>query len=133
MMLCLAIGFTGCGKDDDKDEPKPDVQQQASLVGTWVRTYSETEDGLIYKFEDKLVFNSDGTGYNTETTSISNRAGVSQTETDNFLWNESTTADNIRYVEIIHTGGDKIIDNGRFTFTLIGNKLNIFGVVYNRQ
>lgn len=129
MLMCFTTLFVGCGKDDD-DDPTP---TQTSLVGTWTRTYTETEDGLTYSFEDRLVFNADGTGYNSETESISSRAGISSTETDYFMWKEGVSADNIRYVEIIHTGGDEIIGNGRFTFTLISNKLNLFGVTYTKR
>lgn len=126
ILLCSCAMFTSCEKDDD-------ITKNASIIGTWVRSYSEVEDGVTYSFTDYLVFNSNGTGYNTETYAASTRAQVSESKTDYFNWAENTTADNVRYIEIIHTSGDQLIDSGRFTFSLIDNKLNIFNVVYTKQ
>lgn len=124
MLLCMCTMLTSCDKDHDDNN---------SIVGTWSRTYSESEDGIIYTFTDYLVFNANGTGYNTETYTASTRGQVSESQTDYFNWSENSTNDNVRYIEIIHTSGDELIDTGRFTFSLIGDKLNLFNVVYTRQ
>lgn len=125
-ILAICVGFQSCGGDDD-DNPK-----NPSIVGTWTHTETEYEDGLTYTYVDRLVFNSNGTGYNTETVTVSIRAAQSFEYRMDFLWKEEKSADNVRYVEIIKTSGDDLIDSSRFTFSLIGEKLNIFGVVYNK-
>lgn len=114
-VVVMVSAMSACS--DDKDEPEPTLNER--LVGTWVMTADEdTQISLI------LVFNKDQTGsLSTPPINSPSRFIFSQ----NFNWNTGTTANGFNYIEILKTGGDEILEDGKYELSLIGDALSFGG------
>lgn len=103
-MLAISFLSTSCS---DEDEPET---EESKLCGTWI----ENDSDLPYI----LVLNSDSSG------SISfSDEGI--TFTQNFSWSIGVTSDGLSYLNVIVTSGVDIFENGRYSYTLIGNSLSL--------
>lgn len=121
--LILATGavFTSC--KDDKDEPVT-----GSVLGTWVNTSTETEDGVLITTVKTLYFSSNGTGY--DQTDITATNGVQQSFKYNFHYTMSAETSGIMLIQLQYDDEDETIN---ISATRTGNTLVIGNKVYQKQ
>lgn len=74
-MMMPLISFTACSDDDDDN----------SLIGTWVGTWTDDEYDGDYVNEETILFRSDGTGYWRYKTYF-NGEETDESSTDFFTW-----------------------------------------------
>lgn len=84
-MAILAISFTSCGDDDDKDVPENFIGNDPGLVATWIEVQ---EEDLV-----TLTFKSDGTYIETEIDGT-----TKEKEVETGTWKTNETNNRVRMV-----------------------------------
>ncbi len=106
MIMSISLLSTSCS---DEDEPET---EESKLCGTWI----ENTDEMPFV----LVLNSDTSGSISYTNDEAGR-----TYSQKFSWSTGVTSDGLNYMNIIVASGADILENGRYSYTLIGNSLNL--------
>jgi len=124
--IFMAVSFVACG-DDDNEKEEPEIPQtlEQKLVGTWIETNLDGDEPPI-----KLVFNANQTGSLSFT--IDDETRMTLVVTQDFKWTANTDANNNAYVEILTTGGDEILEDGKYTCSVIGDDLSFGGIRFKR-
>lgn len=119
MVIFMAFAMASCKDDDNKPQlPSTNTTTKGEeLVGTWIE---DTADDAPYI----LVFNSDNTGTLSYKFSDNDESRATLSYSQSFKWTVGTTADGITYCNILTTSGDEILDDGRYTYIVIGNNMS---------
>lgn len=118
--------FTSCG-DDDEDEPDPVTEETVDpLIGTWI----EDDDEIPYT----LVFSENSRGsVQFEISGDNAPARATIVVRQSFQWSKGVSADGVTYVNILTTSGDEILEDGRYSYTIIGNSMMFGGLRFTRH
>jgi hypothetical protein len=86
-ILLLLIGLTiiSCSSDDE------DTRTTDPLIGTWIKSYPVTENGIEYNIAETYIINSDGTYISTD----GDEDGIDDYSTQNGVWENDGTDFNL--------------------------------------
>jgi hypothetical protein len=96
--LLLLIGLTiiSCSSDDE------DTRTTDPLIGTWIKSFPVTENGIEYNIAWTYIINSDGTDIYTE----SDEDGIDDYSTRNGVWENDGTDFNLLNQSYAFSGDD---------------------------
>ena len=96
--LLLLIGLTiiSCSSDDE------DTRTTDPLIGTWIKSYPVTENGIEYNIAETYIINSDGTYISTD----GDEDGIDDYSTQNGVWENDGTDFNLLNQSYAFSGDD---------------------------
>jgi hypothetical protein len=105
--LLLLIGLTiiSCSSDDE------DTRTTDPLIGTWIKSYPVTENGIEYNIAETYIINSDGTYISTD----GDEDGIDDYSTQNGVWENDGTDFNLLNQSYAFSGDDYFV---AFNYTL---------------
>ena len=112
-ILLLLIGLTiiSCSSDDDN------TRTTDPFIGTWIRSYPYTENGIEYNSVETYIVTSDGTyKYTSGDDSISGYYEIDDYDTQNGVWENDETDFNLLNQSYVFSGVDNLV--GILNFTL---------------
>jgi hypothetical protein len=106
-ILLLLIGLTiiSCSSDDE------DTRTTDPLIGTWIKSYPVTENGIEYNIAETYIINSDGTYISTD----GDEDGIDDYSTQNGVWENDGTDFNLLNQSYAFSGDDYFV---AFNYTL---------------
>ena len=111
--LLLLIGLTiiSCSSDDE------DTRTTDPFIGTWIKSYPVTENGIEYNSVETYIVTSDGTyKYTSGDDSISGYYEIDDYDTQNGVWENDETDFNLLNQSYVFSGVDNLV--GILNFTL---------------
>ena len=112
-ILLLLIGLTiiSCSSDDDN------TRTTDPFIGTWIKSYPATENGIEYNSVETYIVTSDGTyKYTSGDDSISGYYEIDDYDTQNGVWENDETDFNLLNQSYVFSGVDNLV--GILNFTL---------------
>jgi hypothetical protein len=105
--LLLLIGLTiiSCSSDDE------DTRTTDPLIGTWIKSFPVTENGIEYNIAETYIINSDGTYISTD----GDEDGIDDYSTQNGVWENDGTDFNLLNQSYAFSGDDYFV---AFNYTL---------------
>ena len=105
--LLLLIGLTiiSCSSDDE------DTRTTDPLIGTWIKSYPVTENGIEYNIAETYIINADGTYISTD----GDEDGIDDYSTQNGVWENDGTDFNLLNQSYAFSGDDYFV---AFNYTL---------------
>lgn len=119
MLFVTAAMAPSCSKEDA--EPEKVIEEVNPLIGTWV----EDDSSVPYI----LTLNQDNSG--SIEFSSATRASIAFYQY--FRWSQGVASTGVTYVNILTTSGDEILSDGRYEYTVIGNKMEFGGLRFTRR
>ena len=119
--MFVALFATSCGGDDD-DEPEVPQTLEEKVLGSWVEINLDDDEPPFY-----LTLSAGQTG------TLSFTSESRATFTQRFSWEVGTGSNGLNFISILTTGGDKILDDGHYTLTIIGDNLEFGGLRFRRN
>ncbi len=131
LFVCVMVAacFTACSDDEPEnnegqEQEQPQPIEKDPLIGTWI----EDDSDVPYT----LILNENGQGSISAAITENAPSRVVLTITQNFQWTKGVTADGITYVNILTISGDEILDDGRYSYTIMGNIMSFGGLRFTR-
>lgn len=127
-VVTFSICLTACGDEDDDEPSIPTKTLNERLVGNWTEIKLDAGEPPYL-----LSFRSNQSGTISYVISDDSRASVTITVSQEFKWNAVENPSATDYIQILTTSGDPILEDGKYTLTLIDDELRFSGLRFRRN